>query len=176
MTIPASGAIVPAIRGWTLVELLATGSILMILACTAVPALDGWLQSAADRAAFHRLNRAAVAGRTQAIRQQRYVTVCGSSDNVHCSGQWNDNVIVFSDANRNETVDSGDQLYRAFVVDDNAPCVHWRGGAHRNYLQFKPSGASNGTAGHFAPCDSQRRSPRYRLVVSLNGRTALRFQ
>lgn len=174
MTIPPGRAPTSRHQGWTLVELLVTGLILVILAGIAVPAMRDGINRSSELALFNLLGHAAAFARTRAVAAQRYVTLCGSDDGAHCRGQWHRHIIVFSDRNRNQIVDGPDQLYRMFTLNPETPCIRWRGGARRNYLQFKPSGASNGTAGHFQLCDPRADHLHQRLVVSLNGRSALR--
>lgn len=161
-------------RGWTLVELLVSCAIVATLAGLAVPGLQHWLNRAAQTAMFDLLQHAASFARSQAIIEHRYFTVCGSDNGIHCSGQWRDHIMIFSDDNRNEAIDKGERLYRTFSVADHMPCIQWRASAGRHYLQFRPNGAVNGTAGHFRLCQGTPGQAQHKLVVSLNGRTSLR--
>lgn len=163
-------------RGWTLPELLAACAIMVILATMAVPGFHQWQRKSAETAALSTLGHAADFARLHAIRDHQYTTVCASVDGSRCDGQWQHRIAVFSDHNHNETLDGNDRLLRLFDQPDAVPCIHWQASASRDYLQFKPNGSSNGTAGHFRLCDPIPGQRGRKLVVSLNGRTALRNQ
>lgn len=162
--------------GWTLPELLVTGAIISVMTIAAIPSLNNWMSRNSEKALFEQLNQAAVFARTRAVRDRQYFTVCASEDQTRCSEQWQKQIIVFSDTNHNEVIDGTDQLLRSFTLPESAPCLEWRGSGRKNYLQFKPSGASNGTAGHFRLCEPHPHASHRRLVVSLGGRTSLRTQ
>lgn len=161
-------------HGWTLVELLASCAIVLILATFAIPGLQHWIDRTSQAAAFNLLQHAASFARAQAINEHRYFTVCGSDDGIQCNRHWRDHIVIFSDDNRNEAIDRGERLYRTFNLGDHTPCIQWRASGGRHYLQFKPNGAVNGTAGHFRLCQNSRGQTQQKLVVSLNGRTSLR--
>lgn len=161
-------------RGWTLPEILVSGATAAILATLAVPSFSDWRQRAAETTAFNLIGHAASYARIRAVRDHRYTTVCASEQGSACDGQWHQHIIVFNDDNRNETLDDDERLLRRFDLPDDLPCVVLKASARRDYLQFKPNGSSNGTAGHFRLCDNDATPHPRRLVVSLNGRTTLR--
>ncbi|MBL4826886.1 MAG: GspH/FimT family pseudopilin [Spongiibacteraceae bacterium] len=160
-------------HGWTLIELLVTLSIISLLIGFGIPTLNQSLQRSTEKIAFTMLQRLSYYARTKAIRHNNYFTLCPSNDQVHCGGTWNQALIIFSDQNKNEIVDGSDELFRTFTFGPNTPCIRWNR-KRRQYLQFKPSGASNGTAGHFAFCDPVNTTVENKVVVSFNGRTSLK--
>ena len=115
-----------------------------------------------------------ILSRTRAVRENRFFTLCASKDLTRCDGEWNKTIIVFSDHNKNEIVDADDVLLKAITLPVNTPCLEWNASARRNYLQFKPNGSSNGTAGHFRFCDAVNKHYEKKLIVSLSGRTSLK--
>ena len=162
------------LRGFTLVDLLTTMSVLMIIACIGIPNMTGWLHSQAQSTVFNTLHHLCALARTRAIKDNNYMTVCASDDLTKCGGLWNKTVIVFSDSNKNEQVDNNDVLYKAITLPGTTPCIEWNSGARRQHLQFKPSGATNGTAGHFKFCNPTNLAIQKKLVVSFNGRTSIK--
>ncbi len=161
-------------NGWTLVEVIAVLTILTLLAGTGAPHLSTWLQNTAQSTVFNTLHHLTTFARAKAIKDNDYFTVCASEDQKHCNGQWNKTLIVFNDTNQNETVDSDETLFRTLSFPKSTPCLQWNAGARKTYLQFKPSGATNGTAGHFRFCDTSANSSQQSLVVSFSGRTSIR--
>ena len=161
-------------RGLTLIELIAVLAVLMLLTGIGFPNLNRWLQYQAESTVFNTLHHLCVFARTRAVKENSYLTLCASEDLKHCGSPWNTTIIVFSDINKNETVDSNERLFKAVTLPETTPCLEWRAGSKRQYLQFKPSGASNGTAGHFRFCDSVNSSVRKKVVVAFSGRTSLK--
>lgn len=161
-------------NGWTLIELLTVLAVVSILAGVGVPSLSKWFQRQSEASLFKTLYHLSSYARTKAIRERQFLTLCPSEDHRQCNGEWQDTIIIFSDGNRNETLDSDEQLYKAITLPDNTPCLQWRASAGRNYLQFKPSGVTNGTAGHFRFCDQVISNYNKQLVVSFSGRSSLR--
>jgi type IV fimbrial biogenesis protein FimT len=162
-------------HGWTLLELLITLAIFSLLVSIGLPSFTESIARNTEKVALKSLQHLNYYARTEAIRRNNYYTLCPSDDLVHCHGTWNKQLIVFSDENKNEQVDGTDVLYRVFQFNDQTPCIEWNRPS-RQYVQFKSSGASNGTAGHFKFCDPVNSSNEYRIVVSLNGRISLRKQ
>ena len=165
---------VPPNQGWTLVELMSVLTIIALLIGMGVPSLGKWLQRSSESTAFTTLSRLCTLARTLAIKENRYYTLCASEDLTHCGGPWNKTLIVFSDGNKNEVVDADDRLIKTITLPQTTPCLQWNAGAYRQYLQFKPSGATNGTAGNFKFCDPIERIYQKQLVISFGGRTALK--
>lgn len=161
-------------QGWSLVELLSVLAIMMTLTGLGVPNFNLWLQQKTEASVLKTLYHLCNLARTRAVKDNSYLTLCASEDLQHCNGRWNKTVIVFSDMNKNETVDKGETLYKAITFPKTTPCLEWKAGAHRQYLQYKPTGASNGTAGQFKFCDSVSNTIKKAVVVSFNGRTSLK--
>lgn len=164
----------PKKNGFSLIELLATLSVIMLTLAIGVSGLSQWLQYQTESSLFRSLTHLATFARTRAIKDNQYLTLCPSADKTSCNGPWNKTIIVFNDSNTNERVDNGDVLYRVLSLPETTPCLLWQASLGRHYLQFKPSGASNGTAGHFRLCDAIHNSNNKKLVIGLSGRTSLR--
>lgn len=163
-----------ATLGFSLIELMTVLSVFIIASGIGTPALSKWLQRSAESTAFTSLHHLITFTRTQAIKENTYFTLCPSSDNQKCTGEWNKTLIIFSDANKNEQLDGGERLFKSIALPAVTPCLEWRSGASRQYVQFKPSGATNGTAGHFLFCDGAHSATKKKLVLSFGGRTSLK--
>lgn len=172
ISIPIS--IPTSIKGLTLVELLLVLAIVTTLTTLGIPSLRSGLQRSSEAATFNTLHHLATFARTRAIKEQTYFTLCPSNDDQHCNGSWNQALIVFEDGNRNEQLDEGERLYQTITFAKGTPCLIWNASAGRQYIQFKPSGATNGTAGHFRFCENSRSLLNKRLVLSFSGRTSLK--
>jgi len=159
--------------GLSLIELLTCLSIIALLSSLTAPGIGQLLQRRSQQLALETLFHLSVYSRNEAIKFNDYFTLCPTLDSRYCNGQWNNTLMVFKDSNKNESIDSGESLSKLLSLPASTPCIDWRSGAE-NYLQFKPSGASNGSAGHFRFCDQLAQRLDKKVVISLNGRTSIK--
>jgi type IV fimbrial biogenesis protein FimT len=102
-------------RGLSLIELVGTISIIAVINVLAAPTLTesmrrNQLQSEADR-----MLTALYLARSEAVKRNQPVSVCRSSDGASCTGNWEDGWIVFSNADSDNSVDSGvDEVIRSY--------------------------------------------------------------
>ena len=75
MSRPSSVAPVTSLRGFTLIELMVSVSVLAILAALAAPAMAGFIASQRIRAMATNLNLALVKARSEAVKQNTSVTL-----------------------------------------------------------------------------------------------------
>lgn len=160
--------------GWTLIELMIVLTIAGLLLGLGTPGMNQWLQQRTETLALRALYHLSVYARTSAIKAGNTVTLCPSDDHQHCGGSWNKTVIIFTDRNKNETVDNQDQLLRVANLPRNTPCLEWHASAKKTYMQFKSSGASNGTAGHLRFCEPGIDPNQSKLVIAFTGRSSLK--
>ena len=160
-------------QGRTLIELLITLTIIGIIVGVGLPSFNQSLQQRQEQTVLKSLLHLSVYARTEAIRRNNYYTVCPSDNGLHCGGQWHRQIIVFSDYNKNKIIDGPDIMYRTLTFSASTPCIQWNL-IQRQYLQFKPNGAANGTAGHFRFCDKVNSSIDKKMVISFNGRASIK--
>ena len=160
-------------RGITIIELLSILTIISIVTAMGIPSMDHWIQRKTEDTILKSLFHLSVYTRTKAIKANDYFTFCPTKDQISCGGNWNQQVMVFKDSNKNETIDDDDILFKLIRMPATSPCLEWNL-KKRQYVQFKPSGASNGTAGHFKFCDRNNSLTDKKVIVSFNGRTSVR--
>jgi type IV fimbrial biogenesis protein FimT len=93
------------LQGFTLVELIVTLAVAAILMGTAVPSFTSLVNSNRLATQANDLLGAMMIARSEAIRLNRRVILCSSSDGATCSsdaGRWN-GWLVFADNNRNDS-------------------------------------------------------------------------
>jgi type IV fimbrial biogenesis protein FimT len=161
-------------QGWTMVELLIVLAIFSLLAGLASQALVPLLENHRARSNLNQLYHLLEFSRYQAVIQRQMVTVCPSLDGTACTTDWSAPVLAFTDSNSNERIDAGDQLLRELTLSLDRQQIIMRASAQRQFLQFKPSGVSNGIAGSLVICDKSHSYYPTRLVVSLTGRISLK--
>lgn len=86
--------------GFTLIELLVAIAVLVILATVAVPSFTAVIRSNRAASEANQVLSIITLARSEAIRRNRTVTICPSTDGSSCTGgtSWTDGVIVFADA------------------------------------------------------------------------------
>lgn len=97
-------------KGFTLLEVLVTISVVAVLIGVAVPSIDSFVQNNRLIAASNDLVSAMHIARSEAIKNNTRVTVCASSNGTTCAtnGDWKDGWVVFLDGGGNgDTVGTG---------------------------------------------------------------------
>jgi type IV fimbrial biogenesis protein FimT len=99
-------------RGFTLIELLVTISIVAILAVVAVPSFNEAILGNKLTSFANNFVASANLSRSEAIKRNGIVTLCRSASGTGCatSGGWQQGWIVFSDTNKNGSVDMGETV------------------------------------------------------------------
>jgi len=91
---PGRGRCRPGQRGFTLIELLITIIIVAILAALAVPAVDAIGLSGKLNSISSSFMADVQLARSEAIKRNRPVALCASSDGTSCTGAWKDGWVV----------------------------------------------------------------------------------
>lgn len=116
---PAPSRVVNGSRGFSLIELLTALTVLAVLVALAMPSFTALINSNRLAAQSNEMVAGLQEARLEALRSNRRVTVCRSTDGATCNTaagapwmRW----ISFVDANRNGTVDGGETLLRSSSV------------------------------------------------------------
>lgn len=156
------------IKGFSLFELLICLSIISILLVLTFPNYSQFLSQSKEQSLSQQLLRGINLARSEARLRGDIVGFCGSVDHVACSKVWKDGQIIFVD---------DDQGNRKVLSVSDALAIkgvlHWRSALGREYLQFLPSGFTNGEQGTFWFCRENSKIPQWAIVVNHAGRTRL---
>lgn len=155
-------------QGVTLIELLATISVLAVLGALAAPSFHNLTLSSERTATVNNFFHALFLARSEAIKRGEVVTVCKSADGSTCltAGEWTSGWIVFVNTDRDELP----------VRDKNEPVLQvysgWSRGqitSNRPAYSFRPytQGVVNGT---IVFCDDRGSSEARAIIVSHTGR------
>src|SRR5699024_7258530 len=173
-----------AIRGVTLVELLATLAILALLITVAVPAITRWSRGNRLTAGINRFHRALALARGQAIEDGGHVVVCKSLDGRGCeaTGGWEQGWLIFLDPAADEQcqdVDAdgrcdfdGGLIIRAEQGFTRGMTLRGTGNT-ADAVVFKGSGFAEGYPGTLTLCSASGAARG--LVLSMQGRIRLAY-
>lgn len=156
-------------RGFTLLELLVTIVILSFALAIAIPPLSQGLQANAVKSATRQLHHMVRLGRHEAVFGGTRVILCSLDENSNCRAGWQEDLVMFTDGNRNNRLDGSDRLIRHWNRDGDRVLIRWRGFGP-GYLRFRSSGyaAENGSF-TICPADGDLRRAR-QLIVNRVGR------
>jgi type IV fimbrial biogenesis protein FimT len=98
-------------RGFSLIELLVTITIIGIMLGIALPNLSEMIRSNAVAAQSNHFSTTINLARSEAVKRNLNVFIC-VRDGSACTttGEWEDGWIVFADNNTNNTLDSGEEI------------------------------------------------------------------
>ena len=139
---------------YSLIEILATLSIVSILASSAAPLFTGILMNNKAASISNELITALQIARSEAVKRNQDVTLCKSSDSLSCGGSWSDGWIIFSDNDhdRHLDTDDGDTLiytkeFKGLLFD-----ISWNAFRSDNYIQYNSQGTIHSNNGTFKLC------------------------
>ncbi len=156
-------------RGFTLIELMVSTAIFVIILTAGVPALGGMLANHHAKTSLSSLRSALVSARTIALSRTQETIVCPIINN-ECVSDWNQPLAVFSDTNRNLTLEPDEILY--LQVSNEVQQGYWqKKRSTMNYIKFSPMGHAFGSATTFLYCpDSGKGIYGKQLVINFQGR------
>lgn len=142
--------------GFTLTELMVGLTVAGITLSVGVPSFSGFVANQTQTRITNDLVIAMGLARSEAIKQNRFVTVCKSDDGLQCNvaARWEDGWIVFANTNQAnaDTVDAGETVIKYFEATGDDRTIEAET-AGVNLVSFRPTGTVT-VATNWAICDS----------------------
>jgi len=156
-------------RGFTLIELMVSTAIFVIILTVGVPALGGMMENYHAKTSLSSLRSALISARTIALSRTQETIVCPVINN-ECVSDWNQPLAVFSDTNRNLTLEPDETLY--LQMSNEVQRGYWqKKRSSTNYIKFSPMGHAFSSATTFLYCpDSGKGIYGKQLVINFQGR------
>ncbi|WP_306993017.1 GspH/FimT family pseudopilin [Pseudoxanthomonas winnipegensis] len=126
-------------RGFTLLELMVTVTVLGILAAIAFPSFRNTIRSTRVATTTNQLLTAVALARTEAIKS-RASGLCPSANATSCSGDWSDGWLVWQDLDRNGNLDGTEPI----VSYSAKPASITITGGEANQINFDARGRATG--------------------------------
>ena len=131
--------------GFSLIEVIATLSVLAILLAIALPSFTTLLQGTRASGTYHLLTTSLAAARLRAVKDNAPVTVCPSADGRTCRSDevWSDGWIVYQDPGRDPQPQGSDRVIQRFDGVDGE--LQLRSTSGRSRVRFLPAGWAYGS-------------------------------
>ena len=141
------------LRGFTLIELMITVSVLAILLGIAAPSFRDTLLNVRMTALANDLMTDLATARSEAAKRGVRVVLCTSSNGTSCTNtSWQSGWIVFADGvTANGLVDTGESVLKVVRTPATSASISATGASTATgggaYIQYRPSGTNSVTAG-----------------------------
>jgi type IV fimbrial biogenesis protein FimT len=126
-------------RGYTIIELMITVTVLGILLGVAVPSFLDTVRNNRLISQNNEFIGALNYARSEALKRGGSVSVCSSTDQLTCSGttNWTTGWVTFSDPNDNGILDGADVLLQSTAA---GPPEYTLNSTNLTFVRFGPSG------------------------------------
>jgi type IV fimbrial biogenesis protein FimT len=128
-------------RGFTLFEALLSLVLISCVLAIAIPPMSTTLQRSSVLADSQELLRLVKLARQSAVYGGVRVVVCAVDASQHCTRNWSQDFMVFTDHNRNNQLDGQDRIVKHWQRARRSTHIQWRGFGP-GYLRFRGSGAA----------------------------------
>jgi type IV fimbrial biogenesis protein FimT len=129
-------------RGFTLLELMVTVTVLAVLLGLAVPS---FVETVRNNRLITQTNEFVGAlnyTRSEALKRANPVTICSSTDGATCAGSasWSTGWVIFVDTNRNGTLEGGETLLQSAPAVANEFTLE---STARTFVQYTSTGTAS---------------------------------
>ncbi len=161
-------------KGYTLVELLTTISVVGLLSAIAIPGTQNIIQNNRRVNLTNNMVYTMHVARNEAVKRNQQVTACPSQFGWTCdTSDWSLGWIIFNDINQNRLPSGGDE--RVLLVMSGVDGVDIDPDTITTRFTYRPNGRIMGATvadntGQFTFCDSRGADEARVLIVGANGR------
>lgn len=161
-------------NGFTLFELIVSVAIIAIIAAVAMPYFQQQMAQQEIKSTIAKLINANQSSKNLALLHHSNIVICPSKQLTQCeSAQWSNGFIVFTDFNKNRTVDEDEKILHSEELNLKYGTLNWKGTLNIPSITFLAiSGLPNGSNGGFYYCSSMG-LPHQKLNLSRMGHTRL---
>lgn len=123
-------------KGFTLIELMVTVSIAAIVLTLAAPSFREFQVTSRLATMSSDFTSDLAVARSEAVRTNRTMIVCASSNGVQCGGDWKDGWIVGTDADKDQAIEGNPLRRRDALLAD----YKLESSTNSAYITFAPNG------------------------------------
>jgi type IV fimbrial biogenesis protein FimT len=157
-------------RGFTLIELMMTLTVLAILIAAAAPAFGNLIQSTEAQTSRSSLSTALGTARILAVSRTKHIVMCPSTDQQYCghTTEWQHGWLIFVDSDHDGARGANEELLS--VADRQPEGVAILTTAGRTRVDYRPDGSAPGSNVTFTVCDRRGDELATSLVINNAGR------
>ncbi len=165
-------------KGFTLLELMVSVSILMVLFFIGIPSMKNFITSMKVDREITTLHRMLLQTKNAAINSNTYIAICPLNQSNKCTTDWHLTITIFSDHNKNKKYEP---LLDEVILQEKPPIDpndKLQYGKNRTALIYGPTGhlAIWGGNATFKYCPKNQKEKNRGLVVSRAGRVYQTYQ
>lgn len=138
------------IRGFTLLELLVTLTIVIAVMTAIVPNFYQLIVKTQVEASTDSLIRANFLARAESIKRGQRVIICLGGKGNFCNSASPSKIIIFVDSDRSGSPTSPSDMIRSLALENREITINY----NRPFLAYEPTGYAAGTNGTFTLCHS----------------------
>ena len=159
--------------GVTLVELMVTLVVISLLASLTIPSFAHLVRRSEANGEADRILSLLALARSESIKRGRVVTLCKSSDQTQCGGEWQGGWMLFVDGNKDGRFDVNEEILTSGRLERDFK-LSYRAFGSFNHLRFTPLGFTLSHNGTFKLCPADD-DPRYARVVIISKTARVRL-
>lgn len=153
-------------QGLTLLELLIGLILISLLISTGVPGLSRLIHSHRAESAYQELFSLVQFARIHSVTYHTQVILCPSSNQNHCDGNWNNDLMIFVDLNHDEQRNDDEVILRVLENDDDEHShLSWQASGSTRYLRYKEDGTTANQNGRLTFCLTQGEQVYARQII-----------
>ena len=156
--------------GFTLIELVISLGLVLVLLTVALPSFTGVSAKHELRAISTHIHGLLYLARSEAVKRNRWVTLCPSDDGEQCAAgfRWERGLIMFADTDGDRVRDTGEPVLKRTPPISVKHSVATS--TRRQRVRFSPMGLAMGSNATFTVCDRASRTPPQAVILSNTGR------
>lgn len=158
--------------GFTLIELMIVLVLLTIASSYTLNSWGGWVDTSRHRDLILSYQNHFAYARWESVTSGKFVTICPLSATSGCIDDWNQEISIFHDDDRDGKPD-GNGVSRVMSRPEGFTVTSRTGG--KGYLRFSPNGTTHGMAGSLVVCPKNSRNS-LMSYLALNKGGRLRVQ
>lgn len=151
------------IAGFTIVDLMITLAIAAILASLAAPSFTDIIKNSRLATQYNELLTHITLARSEAVKRGTDIKIL--NNNGTGSGTWDAGWKVYEDKDKDNTVDSGEEIR----VSNSIPATLSVRFSNKGQITYRPNGLGI-TAGTFTICDDRTNKEAKALIINRTGR------
>lgn len=157
-------------KGFTLIELMISISIISILLGGAIPSFGELINNRKIDHNLLELVQTLQLARATSIIERSKVTLCPNTQNGICGSDWSKGYISFVDYNGDRQINENDKILTQINIDDKKLVISWKAFGYKKSLQWLSTGITNHQNGSFILCYGQDPKNARGLFITKAGR------